>query len=1043
MPIADDWSINYTTKQIYQHNWKDEIGAANTSIAEIQTVLCLAFASISGGDYFNLYSAKDETPYYVWFTKDGAGTDPAPTGKTAILVALVAADDLDTEVATKVATAIQAINSGKDFTAASSGTATVTITNVNKGSCTDASDSTGGTATAFTFGVTTSGKGETVFSVNALYSYLQDTFDELGQMDDKVPMSAQTPTDYTIINEWFIDEVSTKYLTGGALKTDGWLRNDDNAVGTDNNGIVQIIYDSGTPVSTDIGLPVVEETDGDTGTCLFIDTTRSLIWIRPGSVAIANSFDSTSGHNVDFTGGTQNISRSADIATSGENLWANVYTLGTIESVPYPQIYIFQNGSAISEWSTLTNWDRGHIDVLVRVKEMGTEIDGASITVFARQGNDAYDHFTIDLTSGGRNAVPLSTATDLNYTTGDYYLLYDAEVDGPGSTALTAGEIIKQTVSLNGAYTSGGWEAEVVSNTVSTTTGLLKLTNVTGTITDNQFLKGKTSLAYAQVVGKPGDTYFAYAEGTTFSTLDQVITQATSGTKRILRSFIDDGATGRAVSQVDTSVAGALRNVYYKDFNATNLVTGATDGSVTPSATSTTIVSGWSDITVAFVNGTITYSATSGALTPGEKVTQATSGATGIFLYQTTTTGAGTATLGNVVGTFNNTNLVTGAISTNTFTSSGTLSSANTMNKNFDQQGSLYPSDVYDVIINAGDIYNAGRTMAQVYQYLKLITQQNATFQMYTVVSGTITPLDGEEYIQAYTGYTPVKSAPFGTFAGGTFFGAQSVWVEGLASGQSYSFITSAGVTRQPYASITISVSSVVALDRVTVFITTGGLVEKNMYQSHASNNSAGDLTVETDGTPDIATDTPVSGVLRIVDTSENTEHRYRYASWTTDAFTLVNLSALDGTANTADVTGTTLYADAATYDNVVLPGDLVRNTTTNAWAHVITVDDTNNIITHTPLQGGTANDNDWAVTDGYSFNSLAVTYGSSDTIYVPFIDQTATDTSVSKTVLYDANKSVLVRVRKKGILPFETSGTVTSSGLSVAAIRTTDSIVT
>ena len=59
MPIADDWSINYLTKQIYHHNWKDEIGGSNTSVAEVQTVVCNTFANITNTTYFYLYSAKD------------------------------------------------------------------------------------------------------------------------------------------------------------------------------------------------------------------------------------------------------------------------------------------------------------------------------------------------------------------------------------------------------------------------------------------------------------------------------------------------------------------------------------------------------------------------------------------------------------------------------------------------------------------------------------------------------------------------------------------------------------------------------------------------------------------------------------------------------------------------------------------------------------------------------------------------------------------------------------------------------------------------
>ncbi len=1026
MPIADDWSINYTTKQIYQHNWKDEITGTNSSVAEIQTVVCLAASGITTGDSFWLYSAKDETPYYVWYNKDGGGGDPAPAGRTAIVVAIAAADSAIT-VASATATAIGAANYSKDFTATNGGTSTVTITNKNKGSCTDAVDVNAG----FAHAVTTSGKGETVFSVNALYSYLQDTFDELGQMDDKVPMSAQTPTDYTLINEWFIDEVSIKYLTGGALKTDGWLR----VEGT-NTGVVQVSYSTATaePVAGDFGLPVTHNPDGDDGVLLFADVSRNILWIRPDDSSAGNSFNSTSG-DVEVTGGTGDVDQTA-AATSGENLWANVYTLGTIQTAPYPQIYIFQNGSSISEWSTLSNWDRGQIDVLIRVKEMGTEIDGANITVFARQGGNSYDHFSIDLTSGGRNAVPMSTATDLNYTSGDYYLMYDTEASGP----FNANEVIRQT---DGSYvfTAGGWSAQIVSVVDDGTTGTLKLTNVKGTPADNHFFKAVSSTASgatAVVNGSLGDTYVTYdAEGGTPPGVGVTALGGTSGAKRIIRGVQDDGTTGKLVLQVDTTVTGTNRNPYYITFADNEQIqqNGTPANYYVASAASTTIVSGWDDITVAFVNGTATFTSGSGSFTYGEKVTF--TGGSAIVLYNTANGSAtGTLTLGNCTITAISGLVITGAISGAVATASQNLQSAHTMQKNFTQQ-SAYP---YDVIINAGDIYNAGRTLANVYEYLKFINQENSTFSMYTVVSGVITILDGEEYIQAYTGYTPVKSAPFGTFAGGTLFGAQGVWIEGMAAAQSYQFIDSNGTGRAPYASITISVSSIVAGDRVTVFRTSGGLVDKNMYQSHATSNDIGETAIETDGTPAIAQDTPDSGVIRIVDNSTGKEHRFRYASWTGSTFTLVTTGMTTGTVDAGDVTGTT-FTDAGANFASILPGDLVRNNTDGSWAHVITVNDSTDTITHTPLQGGS--ENDWDAGDTYSFNNLPVDYEAADTIYVPFVDETATSTSTSKTVLYAADRTVLVRVRKKGILPFETSGTVTTSGLSVAAIRTTDSIVT
>jgi hypothetical protein len=63
----------------------------------------------------------------------------------------------------------------------------------------------------------------TTYSVNALYSYIMDYFDELGLMDDEVPMSAQTPTSYTMINGWYIQEELTRYLDSGAIQTTGYL----------------------------------------------------------------------------------------------------------------------------------------------------------------------------------------------------------------------------------------------------------------------------------------------------------------------------------------------------------------------------------------------------------------------------------------------------------------------------------------------------------------------------------------------------------------------------------------------------------------------------------------------------------------------------------------------------------------------------------------------------------------------------------------------------------------------------------------------------
>ena len=109
-------------------------------------------SAITAGRYFVFYSAKNATKYYGWFEKDGAGTDPALAGATAIKIAIVSADT-DVSVATKIASAI---NANADFTASSSNTI-ATITCVDVGATTKVSDGPTGSDTGLTYKVTIEG----------------------------------------------------------------------------------------------------------------------------------------------------------------------------------------------------------------------------------------------------------------------------------------------------------------------------------------------------------------------------------------------------------------------------------------------------------------------------------------------------------------------------------------------------------------------------------------------------------------------------------------------------------------------------------------------------------------------------------------------------------------------------------------------------------------------------------------------------------------------------------------------------------------------
>lgn len=638
--------------------------------------------------------------------------------------------------------------------------------------------------------------GTTVYSTNSLYTYLMNTFDELEQMDDTVPMSAQTPTDYTLINGWFVDDESFKYLKSGAIKTDGHLNE------------IRILTLSSTAytnaIAGDIGKTVTGASTGDTGELLAYNNTTRKWWIRMDDSA--DLFDDND-ESITISSGTGAGSMSA-VSVTGEHLWANIYTLGTIEQhTNEEQIYVIQNGSALTEWwPDSATPDVRHIDVLIKVKEASTEIDSGKITVFLRNypsagDADLYDNFEIDLTAGGRNAVPLATSPDLN-------------------------------------------------NTSSHAT-----------------------------------------------------------------------------------------------------------------------VSAYTDISIVFVNATIAHGSVTGTYSEFETVTGSTSLATGKYIKDAT----GTMTIGNVDGTFQSGEVITGGTSGATCTTTGGMVVARTTTKNF-EQGSSYN---YSVIVDC-----ATRPLAQVYEYLKYITRENSTsFYTYgTKTASTTLSIDklaGEQYITPYIDldtssntFSPTKAAPFGTFAGGKFFGSRGVWVQDMAEAdiQNFQLIDSDNNTRTPPNKQSITISNLLSGDRISVFRTTAGsIINKSMYTA-ATGNDAGDNTFVV--SESIAADTPSSGVIRIVDTSDTTsarETRYTYTSWSGSTFTGIS-PVLDRSYTTTD-----------------------------------------------------------------------------DTAYVPFIDATSTDVSASVTVIYTTDRSILVRVRRytaTAILPFETTGTFTSSGYSTSAIRTTDSIV-
>ncbi len=101
---------------------------------ESTEVVAGAASTLNGGEFFAVNSP--DTNYYVWYKKDGTGTDPAPGG-TGIQVDILSTDTA-AQVASKTAAAIDGVT---DFDASVTGGATLTITNAVAGVATDSADS--------------------------------------------------------------------------------------------------------------------------------------------------------------------------------------------------------------------------------------------------------------------------------------------------------------------------------------------------------------------------------------------------------------------------------------------------------------------------------------------------------------------------------------------------------------------------------------------------------------------------------------------------------------------------------------------------------------------------------------------------------------------------------------------------------------------------------------------------------------------------------------------------------------------------------------
>lgn len=238
------------------------------------------------------------------------------------------------------------------------------------------------------------------YTVNQVYSYIQETFDESAQMDDLIPFEAKTPTLYDVIHGWRMSTLSWDFLYNSAVEEQ------INGANT---------LDVYTNVRT---LGAIE-----TGTRLYIEQGSTVTFHAYHPFILKNTLDPSIGTLVVSATIPPNVSSSGSLVldpwgvegvNSPETISYTSYESSTWDLTSATFI-LGVNPSGTYNPSTDTFVVRGpltgHIDILLLTVDDGVNIDGTTFSTYARKFQDAYDKF---ITTGGAvvSNVPVATGSD-------------------------------------------------------------------------------------------------------------------------------------------------------------------------------------------------------------------------------------------------------------------------------------------------------------------------------------------------------------------------------------------------------------------------------------------------------------------------------------------------------------------------------------------------------------------------------------------------------------------------------------------------------
>lgn len=846
-------------------------------------------------------------------------------------------------------------------------------------------------------------------TMNELYSAMQTLQDESDTIDDGTCFNADTPTEYTIgkidqgdNDPWYIQFDVMQHITGGSLKTSGWAHAD----GT-NTGIVIVGgVNSGTPMTTaDYGYTVTGATNGS-GTLLEIieGAKGDFLVIRPDSDT-GDEFISSI-QIITSARGAFTFTQNTEEENTGDMVWANIYSIGTVDSSVHMYVYQGEFDAAtpatpatdnstrvydVNSVSIADYWGEGHIDICVPIMRWWRDqtdgawdaVDNGFLRVFARKGGDLYASFEVanSTTSGGRNPVPLQTSLDLNQGTGTKTISFT----GAESGTMVDGEIIQQTTGTN----SGARGIFDLANSTMTSGGFLSYFPIAedgegGVLTameTGETVTGQTSTSAVTTDGVPaaaGPSLASWFTNSAAPILKVGFTAVTAVTNKDIDNNGTDEHWGIVVDCNSNTLAETYEWLKY--------ICSYTQGETNP--VEQAFEDDISQINIygeEYIGGTayFGYSGGTGAfatLPEGEGLTQQTSLATGYVICHDTTN---------------------------------------------------------DVILlrNTRNTWNLSNTIDSDYD------------------TDTFTPDEAGNFAASVT-------SPLGTYAGGTYFGARGVLLENWLGADENKFILTdiEGSTRERPTSVTITVSNLhgnavteTDSDLVAVYLLdgVGGDIDKSLILCDGA-ETVGDGTLDTGVIPDWV---PAAGRILFTDVSANQEYVITYTAWngTTDQFTLDKAGAFTGL--TTGTNTLTLVSTSAELDGLSR-GDLIVNDDQGLHSYVTSVDAGSNTVTIFPAIAGQT-DADTAVYANAipDLDGSGTAVNAADTV-LPFIMHVyPTAATAQASVIYPgATMYIRVKVRNSRetdlvngpIKPFSTDDSVinTDTTKTVQTVRTIDTII-